>query len=128
MTTNHFFAEKKAVTWQGKRVAMPKKPLALVRVLAERPGVIVPYQQIANAVLGENQYRAMDMHTRRVIATLVKRVRHYLKAVDPGFDLIETLDRVGYRWRADNCQANLCGRDGNRAQNGMRADSKESRA
>jgi DNA-binding response OmpR family regulator len=35
----------------------------------------------------------------RIIDTYVRRIRRKLEAVDPGFDAIETVIGMGYRWR-----------------------------
>ena len=63
-----------------------------MHALARHPGHVKSRQQLmdaANTVLDDN-----------TITSHVKRIRRKFASVDDGFDAIETVYGMGYRWRA----------------------------
>jgi two-component system OmpR family response regulator len=65
----------------------------LVHALARYPGHVKNRQQLmdaAQAVLDDN-----------TITSHIKRIRRKFIAIDPGFDAIETVYGMGYRWLGD---------------------------
>ena len=65
----------------------------LLQSLAQRPGHVKNRDQLMDAAYGENIYvddRTIDSH--------IKRLRKKFKTVDEGFDKIETLYGIGYRY------------------------------
>ena len=81
-----------AVTWRGAPVDLTLTEYWLVHALARHPGHVKSRQQLmdaANTVLDDN-----------TITSHVKRIRRKFSAIDDGFDAIETVYGMGYRWRA----------------------------
>ncbi len=81
-----------AVTWADTPVELTLTEYWLVHALARHPGHVKSRQQLmdaANTVLDDN-----------TITSHVKRIRRKFSAVDDGFDAIETVYGMGYRWRA----------------------------
>ena len=81
-----------AVTWRDTPVELTLTEYWLVHALARHPGHVKSRQQLmdaANTVLDDN-----------TITSHVKRIRRKFSAVDDGFDAIETVYGMGYRWRA----------------------------
>ena len=66
----------------------------LLKALAEHPGHVRTREQLIDMAYGENIHiddRTVDSH--------IKRVRKKFKALDPGFNHIETLYGIGYRYK-----------------------------
>ncbi|MCA9553350.1 MAG: response regulator transcription factor [Myxococcales bacterium] len=66
----------------------------LLWALVGAPGLVKTRDDLVDAVYGEGVVVAP-----RTIDTFVKRLRRKLREVDPGFDEIETIRAVGYRYR-----------------------------
>jgi two-component system OmpR family response regulator len=85
--------ERMAVHWQEQPVGLTLTEFWLVHALARYPGHVMNRQQLmdaAQAVLDDN-----------TITSHIKRIRRKFQAVDPGFDAIETVYGMGYRWLGD---------------------------
>lgn len=83
-------------TWQGKAVDLTVTEYLLLKALAVRPGHVKNRDQLIDMAYGENIYvddRTIDSH--------IKRIRKKFRAVDLGFDQIETLYGVGYKYREE---------------------------
>jgi two-component system response regulator ChvI len=83
-------------TWQGKAVQLTVTEFLILVVLAQRPGHVKTRDQLMDAAYGEHIYvedRTVDSH--------IKRLRRKFKRIDDDFAQIETLDGLGYRYRAD---------------------------
>ncbi len=83
-------------TWNGKEVNLTVTEFLLLQALASRPGHVKNRDQLIDAAYGESIYvddRTIDSH--------IKRLRKKLKKADDGFQHIETLYGVGYRYRAE---------------------------
>jgi two-component system OmpR family response regulator len=81
------------IAWQGRPVGLTLTEFWLVHAMARYPGHVKNRQQLmdaAQAVLDDN-----------TITSHIKRIRRKFLAVDPGFDAIETVYGMGYRWLAD---------------------------
>lgn len=82
--------------WQGKPLNLTVTEYLIVKALAMRPGHVRNRDQLIDMAYGENIYvddRTIDSH--------IKRVRRKFKKIDDGFDKIETLYGVGYRYKED---------------------------
>ncbi len=78
----------------GKPVNLTVTEFLLVKSLADRPGHVKNRDQLMDAAYGEHIYvddRTIDSH--------IKRLRKKFKLVDAGFEQIETLYGIGYRYR-----------------------------
>ena len=80
-------------TWHDEPVQLTVTEFLLLQSLAQRPGHVKNRDQLMDAAYGENIYvddRTIDSH--------IKRLRKKFKTVDEGFDRIETLYGIGYRY------------------------------
>ena len=81
------------VLWGGKEVSLTVTEFLILEALAQRPGVVKNRNQLLDVAYNDDVYvddRTIDSH--------IKRIRRKFRAVDPGFDAIETLYGVGYRF------------------------------
>ncbi len=86
-------AERMTVRWMEQPVGLTLTEFWIVHALARYPGHVKNRQQLmdaAQAVLDDN-----------TITSHVKRIRRKFAAIDPGFDAIETVYGMGYRWLAE---------------------------
>jgi len=80
--------------WRDQEVTLTVTEFLILEALAQRPGHVKSRDQLMDAAYGENIYvddRTIDSH--------IKRLRKKFRMVDDGFDQIETLYGVGYRYR-----------------------------
>jgi two-component system response regulator ChvI len=90
----HVDPERHACTWKGEPVRLTVTEFLIVQSLASRPGVVKSRDALMDAAYDDHVYvddRTIDSH--------IKRVRRKFKAVDDGFDMIDTLYGVGYRFK-----------------------------
>jgi two-component system response regulator ChvI len=81
------------VRWDGKDVTLTVTEFLILEALAQRPGVVKTRNQLLDVAYQDDVYvddRTIDSH--------IKRIRRKFRASDPGFDAIETLYGVGYRF------------------------------
>jgi two-component system OmpR family response regulator len=81
------------IAWQGRPVGLTLTEFWLVHAMARYPGHVKNRQQLmdaAQAVLDDN-----------TITSHIKRIRRKFLAIDPGFDAIETVYGMGYRWLSE---------------------------
>ena len=81
------------VSWDGKDVTLTVTEFLILEALAQRPGVVKSRNQLMDVAYQDDIYvddRTIDSH--------IKRIRRKFRASDPGFDAIETLYGVGYRF------------------------------
>jgi two-component system, OmpR family, response regulator ChvI len=86
--------ERHACTWQDQAVTLTVTEFLILYSLAQRPGVVKSRNALMDAAYDEQVYvddRTIDSH--------IKRLRKKFKAVDNGFDVIETLYGVGYKFK-----------------------------
>jgi two-component system response regulator ChvI len=81
------------VSWAGDEVSLTVTEFLILEALAQRPGVVKTRNQLLDVAYSDDVYvddRTIDSH--------VKRIRRKFRLADPGFDAIETLYGVGYRF------------------------------
>lgn len=81
------------VRWDGREVSLTVTEFLILEALAQRPGVVKNRNQLLDVAYNDDVYvddRTIDSH--------IKRIRRKFRAADPGFDAIETLYGVGYRF------------------------------
>lgn len=86
--------ERYTCTWKGKGIVLTLTEFRLLDALVGRIGVIHTRDTLRACAYGDKVYvdeRTIDSH--------MKRLRKKFRAVDEGFDKIETLYGVGYRFR-----------------------------
>ena len=84
------------VRWDGREVVLTVTEFLILEALAQRPGVVKSRNQLLDIAYHDDVYvddRTIDSH--------IKRIRRKFRAVDDGFDAIETLYGVGYRFREE---------------------------
>jgi len=83
--------DRMAAKWNNRIIVLSLTEFWLVHALARYPGHVKNRQQLmdaANVVLDDN-----------TITSHIKRVRKKFLAADPGFDAIQTVYGMGYRWQ-----------------------------
>ena len=86
--------ERHICTWKSEAVKLTVTEFLILQALASRPGVVKSRNALMDAAYDDQVYvddRTIDSH--------VKRLRRKFKSVDAGFDMIDTLYGVGYRFR-----------------------------
>jgi two-component system response regulator ChvI len=81
------------VLWDGKDVTLTVTEFMILEALAQRPGVVKSRNQLLDVAYQDDVYvddRTIDSH--------IKRIRRKFRAADPGYDAIETLYGVGYKF------------------------------
>ena len=81
------------VAWRGRSVELTLTEFWMVHALAKFPGHVKNREQL----MGEAHVVVDDS----TITSHIKRIRRKFAAVDPGFDRIDTVYGMGYRWKAD---------------------------
>jgi two-component system OmpR family response regulator len=82
--------DRMTVRWKDQPVGLTLTEFWIVHSLARYPGHVRNRQQLmdaARAVLDDN-----------TITSHIKRIRRKFIAIDPGFDAVETVYGMGYRW------------------------------
>jgi two-component system, OmpR family, response regulator ChvI len=81
------------VLWDGKEVTLTVTEFMILEALAQRPGVVKTRNQLLDVAYQDDVYvddRTIDSH--------IKRIRRKFRVADPGYDAIETLYGVGYKF------------------------------
>jgi two-component system, OmpR family, response regulator ChvI len=81
------------VRWGGRDVPLTVTEFLILDALAQRPGFVKSRDQLMDVAYAHDSYvddRTIDSH--------IKRLRKKFRAVDGGFEAIETLYGVGYRF------------------------------
>lgn len=81
-------------TWKGVAVNLTVTEFLILKALSQRPGHVKNRDQLMDAAYGDSVYvddRTIDSH--------IKRLRKKFKDADDGFNHIETLYGVGYRYK-----------------------------
>jgi len=79
--------------WKEERIKLTVTEFLLLESLVNRPGYVKNRDQLMSAAYSDDLYvddRTIDSH--------IKRIRRKFKAIDKGFNSIETLYGVGYRF------------------------------
>lgn len=82
------------VAFKGTPVTLTRSELLVLAALARQPGFVLSRDRLIDLARGGDA-----VITERTIDTFIKRIRAKLRAVDEGFDQIETVIGVGYRLR-----------------------------
>jgi len=80
-------------TWRDQRIDLTLTEFWIVHALVRHPGHVKSREQL----MGEARMVVDDS----TVTSHVKRIRRKLVALDPGFDRIESVYGMGYRWRED---------------------------
>ncbi len=83
-----------SISWQGQLLNLTLTEFWLIEALARHPGHVKTYE----ALMQTTRQSYVEKNT---INGYVRRVRKKFKEVDPGFNMIQTVFGVGYRWQAD---------------------------
>lgn len=86
--------ERVLATWQGRPLELTVTEFWIVHALARRPGHVKSREQL----MGE-AHMVVDDST---VTSHVKRIRKKFTAMDPGFDRIESVYGMGYRWNEES--------------------------
>jgi two-component system OmpR family response regulator len=86
-------AQRLTATWGGKPVPLTLTEFWMVHTLAKYPGHVKNREQLMR-----DAEMVVDDGT---ITSHVKRLRRKFLAVDAGFDHIDTVYGMGYRWKAE---------------------------
>jgi two-component system response regulator ChvI len=84
------------VLWKGRSVPLTVTEFRILEALVRRPGYAKTREQLLREGYPYDEYmsdRNIDGH--------IKRIRKKIGGIDPGFDGIETIYGLGYRYRAD---------------------------
>ena len=81
------------VAWRGRPVELTLTEFWMVHALAKFPGHVKNREQL----MGEAHVVVDDS----TITSHIKRIRRKFAAVDPGFDHVDTVYGMGYRWKAN---------------------------
>jgi two-component system, OmpR family, response regulator ChvI len=87
-------SERHACIWTGRPVRLTVTEYRLLEVLAIRPGVVKSRDALMD-IIYEDQMEVED----RTIDSHIKRLRKKFQAIDPDFDMIESLYGIGYRFK-----------------------------
>lgn len=80
------------VTYNGRRIQLTGKMFEVLTLLAKNAPKVVNYQDIAESVWGEN-----STSVRNRLKYLVYLLRKEFLVVDPNFEIIQNIDRLGYK-------------------------------
>jgi two-component system response regulator ChvI len=89
-------AARHRVSWDGIDVPLTVTEFLILESLAQRPGVVKTRNQLMDVAYQDDIYvddRTIDSH--------IKRIRRKFRDADDGFNAIETLYGVGYRFAED---------------------------
>jgi len=81
-------------TWKGRRADLTLTEFWLVHALARHPGHVKDREALMTA--------AKMLVDDSTITSHIKRVRRKFEAMDQGFDRIETVYGMGYRWNPES--------------------------
>lgn len=90
----HLEPDRFLATWRDQAVPLTRSEFQVLLAIARRRGRVLSREQLLDLCHGDDV-----VVTDRTIDTFVKRLRKKLRQVDPGFDAIETVFGVGYRFR-----------------------------
>jgi DNA-binding response OmpR family regulator len=82
------------VRWKDHPATLTRAEFQVLHALARHAGFVLSRDRLIDLAHGDDV-----VITERTIDTFIKRIRQKLKAVDAGFDAIETVVGVGYRFK-----------------------------
>lgn len=89
-------ARLQEVTYLGQSIQLTAKEFALISLLAKNAPGIVSYPVIAQAVWGEEV-----PNVRQRTKYLIFLLRRKFEEINPSFDLIQSVDRMGYKLKTE---------------------------
>ena len=84
------------ISYNGKRIQLTGKMFEVLALLAKKAPHVTSYDELLNEIWGENNTQA-----RNRLKYLVYLLRNELNQVEPGKEIIENVDRLGYRLCTD---------------------------
>ncbi len=82
------------VRWRGQPVVLTRSEFRMLEALARHRGLVLSRERLLEHARGDD-----STVTERTVDTLIKRLRQKVRKVDGGFDRIETVFGVGYRYK-----------------------------
>jgi two-component system response regulator ChvI len=86
--------ERHNCTWKNISVKLTVTEFIVLQALVKRPGMVRSRHELLENAYGDN----MDVDPE-AIASHMKRLRQKIRGVDAHFDQIETIYKLGYRWK-----------------------------
>ena len=86
--------QRYSARWNGEPVALTVTEFLLLKALASHPGHVKTRRQLMDEGYAEDAYVS-----ERTIDTHIKRLRRKFLDLNPGFDAIQTVHGLGYRYR-----------------------------
>lgn len=80
--------------YKGVNVVLTISEFRILQKFLTNPGVVLNRDKLAEAAFPDDNYnlgRSIDVH--------IHRIRQKLLNIDPGFDCIETVYQLGYKWK-----------------------------
>jgi two-component system response regulator ChvI len=84
-----------SVLWKGQPVALTRSEFQVLHALVHNRGLVLTRDQLLDLARGSEV-----VVTDRTVDTFIRRIRKKIAETDAGFDGIETVFGVGYRYRA----------------------------
>jgi DNA-binding response OmpR family regulator len=81
--------------FKGTDVILTISEFRILLTLLQNPGIALTRDALADAAFPDDSYnlgRSIDVH--------ICRIRRKLQGIDPGFDSIETVYQLGYKWKS----------------------------
>lgn len=82
------------VKWKNEPATLTRAEFLVLTALVQQKGFVLSRDRLIDLARGRDV-----VITERTIDTFIKRIRRKLEAIDAGFDGIETVVGVGYRYR-----------------------------
>jgi two-component system response regulator ChvI len=86
--------QRYTAAWEGSPVTLTLTEFLLLKALANRPGHVKTRRQLMEESYAQDAYVS-----ERTIDTHIKRLRKKFLSLTPGFDAIQTVHGLGYRYR-----------------------------
>jgi DNA-binding response OmpR family regulator len=83
--------------YREENVFLTISEFRILQKLITNPGMVITRDKLAEAAFPDDNYnlgRSIDVH--------ICRIRQKLIGIDPGFDSIETVYQLGYKWKSRN--------------------------
>jgi two-component system, OmpR family, response regulator ChvI len=83
--------------WKDQPVSLTRAEISVLQMMARRPGIVMSRDTLMRAAYDKEprvNHRAIDTH--------IKHLRKKFKAIDCSFDMIETINNIGYRFKECN--------------------------
>lgn len=88
------------VFWKGQEVKLTKSQFGMFWLMLQLQDDRVSYDKLFRAYSGSVLLLKSQTEMVRILAVGVDNIRKAFKAVDPGFNRIESVRKIGYGWRS----------------------------